>query len=261
MKSLSDSVLGYNIIMKNPVNITKMIAGSGLSPYLVKYQSGTLVLMYHSIRETSNKPHYPFITSPTKFERHLQLLNEIGEFVGPDEMITQPDSRSEEGIQVLLTFDDGYKDNLNIVHPLLQQYDANAVVFVATNHMESPIDTFLDWDTLRILSEKDEITIGSHGKNHINLTSLRNSDVQREVRQSKKIIEEKIDNQVKYFSYPYGECTQDIRSHVKKAGYDAAFIDNPLKNDTYMIGRLGISCKNDSINQLQASILTALVNI
>ena len=46
---------------------------------------------------------------------------------------------------VVLTFDDGYKDNLTVAMPILKKYDAHATIFVNPSYVSDESDPHSDW--------------------------------------------------------------------------------------------------------------------
>ncbi|MGM0582457.1 MAG: polysaccharide deacetylase family protein [Bacteroidota bacterium] len=82
---------------------------------------------------------------------------------------------------------------------------------------------FLSWDEVAELDRHPLITIGAHTHTHPVLTHRFPWDTYQEMKKSKDIIEEKLDHQVKYFSYPYGRNNFLVRFLAKLCGYKYAF--------------------------------------
>lgn len=143
---------------------------------------------------------------------------------------------------VLLTFDDGYRDNLEIAHPVLERFGHSATIFVPTDFIGStiplPHDTGLSapnptltWNELRALH--GVFSIGSHGCSHQVLTRLPAAETTRQMVQSKRLLEEQIRSPVYAFSYPKGSIGDfDIRHEegLRAAGYELAFTTLPGVN-------------------------------
>lgn len=55
------------------------------------------------------------------------------------------------------------------------------------------------------------------------LTHLDTKSLKQEVELSKKILEDKLDVEIKTFCYPYGDYDERIMDAVKEAGYKLAF--------------------------------------
>src|SRR5208282_2140101 len=56
--------------------------------------------------------------------------------IPPEEIMDAVHARS--GRHVMLTFDDGYRDNYEIAFPLLRSYGVHAVFFLATGYLDAP---------------------------------------------------------------------------------------------------------------------------
>lgn len=88
-------------------------------------------IMYHGIGHKS----FPGQVSLAEFRRQIQFLRGFGEFVGLDEYVA---SRNFFGRpKFLLTFDDGYANNAQIVAPVLEELGVPALFFVSTAHCDS----------------------------------------------------------------------------------------------------------------------------
>jgi peptidoglycan/xylan/chitin deacetylase (PgdA/CDA1 family) len=84
--------------------------------------------------------------SPERFAEHLELLRKFGQ----PRPLTQTAYalRHNELFErtLVLTFDDGYVDNLNNAAPLFERYDAPATIFLASGYIGSAREFW--WDEL-----------------------------------------------------------------------------------------------------------------
>ena len=95
---------------------------------------GLLVLNYHRVGDSmaSEYDRGVFSASADEFEKHLAFLGKHFCVIGLDEAIALLQRPTQlKQFHVLLTFDDGYRDNFNIAIPLLLAYRHSAVFFVA----------------------------------------------------------------------------------------------------------------------------------
>ena len=162
----------------------------------------------------------------------------------------QPDKL---GRLVALTFDDGYLDNLTYAWPLLEKFGFSATIFVVAERIgtDQLIDPhlltvhpavprtayqFLTWDDIRTLQRKG-IEIGSHTCTHPKLDQLDAAGQTDEITQSKKIIEEQLQQPVVSFCYPYGHFNDDSLRIVAAAGYSQAVV-TPWRAGLIRGGRL-----------------------
>jgi peptidoglycan/xylan/chitin deacetylase (PgdA/CDA1 family) len=76
----------------------------------------------------------------------------------------------------------------------------------------------LSWDQVEELN-KLGVRFGSHGLTHADLTKLDHEELDREVRESKRILEQKFGQVVEGFAYPFGFFNEKVIGAVKAAGY------------------------------------------
>jgi len=140
---------------------------------------------------------------------------------------------------VLITFDDGYRDNLLNAAPVLKKHGYPAVQFVPIAYVGDlqplPHERYLaahgvhnptvDWDEIREL-ESYGVRIESHGISHKPLAELEIDEAAREIAISKLELERRLGRPVRAFSYVKGSEADYKPVHpslVKQAGYDIAF--------------------------------------
>jgi peptidoglycan/xylan/chitin deacetylase (PgdA/CDA1 family) len=107
-----------------------------------------LILLYHSLWDPSTVS--AEATNPARslgahtFDQQLRWLNSFADFVSLEELLRQPDSRRWK---VAITFDDGYRNNLEVGLPILKKYQAPMTWFVSTHFVLNP-KTLPWWDLL-----------------------------------------------------------------------------------------------------------------
>lgn len=97
---------------------------------------------YHYIREDFTAP-YPSIfgLTPELFERQLLLLKEIGTFIHPEDFIHNTDEilKSKKNY-ILVTFDDGLKEQFELAKPILDRLNIPALFFInSINYLEKKV--------------------------------------------------------------------------------------------------------------------------
>lgn len=114
----------------------------------------------------------------------------------------------------VLTFDDGYVDNLAVALPFLRRLNVPATVFVIsgdvgkdaltwTEAVESQPFDLLDWDSLRRLAAEGW-EIGSHAHEHVHLDRYSAQEQRDLVAQSIVNIAREVGTPPQSFAYPYG---------------------------------------------------------
>lgn len=98
----------------------------------------TLILFYHSVKKNIDRRIDPsIVVSPKNFEWQLAYFASTRQVISLDEYVDALYSgRSLPSKNVIITFDDGYKDNFTVVYPLLKKYRLPATFFLATGYMD-----------------------------------------------------------------------------------------------------------------------------
>jgi peptidoglycan/xylan/chitin deacetylase (PgdA/CDA1 family) len=105
-----------------------------------------LILMYHRVAEEEVDP-WRLCVTPTNFEKHLEVLRSTRARVMHLRDLARGLRSGRVPVHsVVITFDDGYVDNLMHARPLLEKYEAPATVFVASGYLGS--DEEFWWDSL-----------------------------------------------------------------------------------------------------------------
>ncbi|EDS78171.1 polysaccharide deacetylase family protein [Clostridium botulinum C str. Eklund] len=179
---------------------------------------GVPVIMYHSIKyEKDNCVRLP----KENFEKQIKYLkdnnyttltlDELYDFFEKNIPIPKK--------SVVLTFDDGYKDNYDTAYPILKKYGFKATVFVITNCIGT--GEYLTEEQLKEM-DKNGFDVESHTANHETLTELSYDKQYETVAKSKERLEKLLNKKVKYIAYPCGKYNNDTVKAVENAGYKMA---------------------------------------
>lgn len=108
--------------------------------------TGVLVLNYHRVGNPDGQPWDRALWSATEEEldRHLATLTRCAEVIDPTGLLEA--MRAGRGRRVLITFDDGYRDNYEIAFPLLRSHGLRATFFLATEFLDRPHAAW--WDEI-----------------------------------------------------------------------------------------------------------------
>lgn len=282
-----------------------LLVKSGLAALKRGKNQTPRVLFYHGV----SKIHNPLVESlhiePDVFIRHLDYLQQHYELISMDEFYHRWKQYSFTGKEVTLTFDDGYKNNLTVMAPILQKRGIPFTIFISTNHIDSgkrfttfigraivfytqlshiripeigldtslsstmqrkkvfkhisyivkhsdinkvnlitqqliellspseyqelceyyQADSLMDWKDVATLKREYGCTIGSHCLDHFICNDFQEKEeIERQITESKKRIEEKLGISCQYFAYPNGNANPTALAVAEKAGYKLAFI-------------------------------------
>lgn len=104
---------------------------------------GGLILMYHRVTEIEFDP-WKLCVSPSYFAEHLQVLQKLGCAVRLQQLNQTLKNGKRPHRQVVITFDDGYTDNLYNAKPLLEKYEIPATIFLTTGYMQQEREFWSD---------------------------------------------------------------------------------------------------------------------
>jgi peptidoglycan/xylan/chitin deacetylase (PgdA/CDA1 family) len=206
------------------------------------------VLMYHHIN-----PHKGdmFTVTPEVFEGQMAYLAKAGyKALSLDELSAfikrDLDLRQKA---VVITFDDGWLDNYIYAFPVLERYKLRATMFIVSDWIEKsseksngipayiPTDeeskdlvrkgeehkVVLTWELIKNMADSGLIDFFSHTKDHLECNNLSELHILEELRESKRILEERLGRPCPYLCWPYGMYSDMAVSMARKTGYKALF--------------------------------------
>jgi peptidoglycan/xylan/chitin deacetylase (PgdA/CDA1 family) len=160
------------------------------------------------------------------FRRHLRAFAARGRFISWDEAVDTLKNPTEmSSLQFCLSFDDGHKNWLNVLLPILHEFEAPATFFITVNNVTSAERSprRLTWDDCRRLVD-DGMNVGSHTISHSRLAVVAEARARREIFDSKAVLEDRLGTEVRDFAAPYGLPGIDYLFQrdvalIKEAGY------------------------------------------
>jgi peptidoglycan/xylan/chitin deacetylase (PgdA/CDA1 family) len=135
---------------------------------------------------------------------------------------------------VVLTFDDGYRDNLENAVPVLRELGFTAAVFPVLD-LSRRLNCWDEAPALRapLLTEREiravedaGMEIGSHTMTHPWLTRSGDSELAEELARSREVLASIVARPLPVLAYPYGDVDARVKRAVREAGYSAALAVN-----------------------------------
>lgn len=222
------------------------------------------VIMYHRfIEQESEKGVHGTWLPIAMFEKHLKLMKWLGY-----ETLTFADLEEKGFIHrlqygkkyLMITVDDGYRDNLTRMLPLLEKYGYKAVVYIVTGedhnrwdvehptHPDTPV-ALMDGDEIRALAASGHVEIGGHTLTHPRLSTLTPTLQAYEIQANKDRLEQLLGHPLLSFAYPYGDLNESAKIQASAAGYRYAVVTNSgpraMHRDPLQIRRIAIFPRTD----------------
>lgn len=233
MKELSKKILAKIGVLNYIQSITNFVRRHKRKIYN-NYFATARILLYHRVSNTASDPHLLSV-SPENFRAQLTYLSAHFNLISLYEMVNKIQKNNVDANDVVITFDDGYADNLYNALPILEELNIPATIFVTAGKIGSKQPFF--WDIivderdrgrplthpeLRKLSNSNLIEIGAHTMSHVHLRDCSIEIQNKEIKKSKKILENLINKKVISFAYPFGwsgDYSSETVRLVKDAGY------------------------------------------
>jgi len=212
------------------------------------------ILMYHSI---SYEKGNILRVSKESFRSQMKYLKENNyTTLTLDELyLYMKTGKNLPNKPIVITFDDGYKDNYTNAYPILKEFKLKATVFVITNTIDHE-KNYLTSTEIKSM-DLNNIRIESHTASHEHLDQITYIDTIKTMKTSKSKLENLLNRRIDYIAYPYGGYTENTIKAAKQSCYKLAFSTNlgwVDKNDNiYSLGRIFVN-SNLNLEQFKAKL-------
>ena len=195
------------------------------------------ILMYHQIDVSPPRgtPLRGLTVTPEKFARQMGFLKLMG-YRGVCMTELEPYLRGQiTGKVVGITFDDGYRNNLEHALPILCKQGFTATCYAVSD----PQQRFNSWDAGNGVPQKRLLNsfemrewvdagmeFGAHTRHHADLTAITPIQALEEIAGSKQELQDSTGSEVRHFCYPYGRYDPAHIQMVQQAGYITATTTN-----------------------------------
>jgi len=155
---------------------------------------------------------------------------------------------------IILTFDDGYKDNFEYAYPILKKYSFQGTFFIVTGLVGTK--GYLTWDDIGEMA-KGGMFIEAHGSTHVDLTLLSNDGIAQQVTEAMQAFQTHIHAIPRVYCYPAGKFNQTVINILREKGYRAAVSTRygcvHYQDDLFQLRRVRIS-GSDSLSTFNSRI-------
>lgn len=184
------------------------------------------ILMYHRVidlPEEADAAQRDYAVSPARFDEQLRYLKEQGyESVSLYAVIRYLEGAGDLPAKpIVITFDDGHRDNAEVAFPLLVKYGFTATFFINPQPIEDKYPAYMTWAQVEQMTRAG-MDIESHSYSHPMLTRLSVEELLQEVRKASDAIEAHTGKRPRLFSYPYGHYNRQVVDVLRGEGYVGA---------------------------------------
>jgi peptidoglycan/xylan/chitin deacetylase (PgdA/CDA1 family) len=92
--------------------------------------------MYHRVNNQAS-PFFEIAVKPKAFEKQIRFFRNYYEIIELDDLNRLSSSHFSKRDLIILTFDDGYRDNYTQAFPILQKYGVPATIFLTTGFIDT----------------------------------------------------------------------------------------------------------------------------
>ena len=201
---------------------------SGL--YKLAWRNHALIVLFHRIDD--RYPHDSITCPRSRFTEFCDFFARYFTVITLSELLELLRQRADVSRRVVITFDDGYRDNYHVAAEELRKRGLPACFFVTTAFIESDAIPWWDaeqsirsewmtWDEVRALRDRG-FELGAHTITHVDCGRVAGADAEREIAGSKRHLEAEVGAPITHFAYPYGgqhQMTEANRALVQSAGF------------------------------------------
>jgi peptidoglycan/xylan/chitin deacetylase (PgdA/CDA1 family) len=211
---------------------------------IIDKSASVIVLLYHRFEEHP-RPNDTLAITPVEFDKEMAAIKSAGFTVIPlqDFIAWRRGEKNIPSRSCLITIDDGYLSGYDTAWPILKKYGYPFTMFMYIDYIGSGGKS-ISWDQLAEMRDAG-VDIECHTYSHSYLlrpgfgvdattkarvakdiaTLGKEGWLNKEIVESKKVLQQQLGIRVDAFAYPFGSGSNDphIRQLVKDAGYDIAF--------------------------------------
>ena len=216
---------------------------------------GIISLMYHRFEE--NK--YPSTNIKIlDFKKQLDIINKNKiRFINPKNFEEELKDKKKQR-KILLTIDDGFLSFYENAWPILKEKKIPFIIFINTKEVGS--FNYMNWEQIKELNKENFVEIGNHSHTHNYLVEETNEVIKADIQMAINIFKKEIGRNSDFFSYPFGEYSEDFVNIIKSFGFKYAFgqhsgVIDETKN-LYELPRFPINEKYGEIKRFSSLIKT-----
>jgi peptidoglycan/xylan/chitin deacetylase (PgdA/CDA1 family) len=166
------------------------------------------ILMYHQVLPQSIAYKNDLIVTVENLDEQLIYIKNNFKTIFFKDLETSKSVKNK----IILTFDDGYYNNLQYLMPLLEKHQLKATIFIPTefieNNMNGDEKVYMNFDEIKSLNP-NLVEIALHSHSHKNFSQMTLSEAEADLLKNIEILEQNQINFTKVLAYPYGKFPKD----------------------------------------------------
>ena len=128
---------------------------------------------------------------------------------------------SKDEKKVLLTIDDAFKSFYDQAWPILKDNKIPFILFVNTREIGS--NGYMTWKQIKEISKEEFVHIGNHSYSHDYLIDKTENEIVADINLAITDFKKNLGYNSPFFSYPFGEYSNNFKKIVKNLGFKYAF--------------------------------------
>ena len=174
--------------------------------------------MYHRFDEHK----YPSTNiQMTEFKKQIELIEKLNiKYFDPknfDKKFNQVNTEKS----IMITIDDGFQSFYQNAWPLLKSKKIPFLLFISTSDVGK--NGYINWDQILEIEKSGLGTIGNHSHSHEYLADFTNENIILDIKKSINIFQNKLGYNPIFFSYPFGEYSNNLKKITSDLGFKFAF--------------------------------------
>jgi len=166
------------------------------------------ILMYHQVLPKNIASKNDLIVTTENLEKQfIYIKNNFTTL-----FFKELDKENNIPNKIILTFDDGYYNNLEYLVPLLEKYQLKATIFIPTEYIQNGENSsekhFMSFDEIRNLNP-ELIEIALHSHSHKNYSEMSVENAREDLKKNIEILKENAINFSNVLAYPYGKFPRE----------------------------------------------------
>ena len=117
--------------------------------------------------------------------------------------------------------DDGFKSFYDNAWPILKKEEIPFIIFINTREVGTR--GYMNWDQIKEIAKEQFVHIGNHGYSHEYLVDMKNDEIMNDINRATADYKNNIGYNSSFFSYPFGEYSNNLKTIVKNLGFKYAF--------------------------------------